>query len=91
MTSQYITIVFKSVVRKKGNESFRINAILGLGLGSNPGPLAPESCVLPCAPLHIPYIYIYIYIYIIYIYIYRERERGRGRENKNERERERGQ
>jgi hypothetical protein len=29
------------------------NAILSLGVGSNPGPLAPESCVLPCAPLHI--------------------------------------
>ncbi len=53
LTSQYITIVFKSVVWKKGDESFRINAVLGLGVGSNPGPLAPESCVLPCASLHI--------------------------------------
>ncbi len=29
------------------------NAILGLGVRSNPGPLAPESFALPCAPLHI--------------------------------------
>jgi hypothetical protein len=56
LTSQYITIVFKSVVRKKGDESFRINAVLGLGVGSNPGSLAPEWCVLPCAPLHIHHI-----------------------------------
>ncbi len=52
LTSQCITIVFKSVVWKKGDESFQINAVLGLGVGSNPGPLASESCVLPCAPLH---------------------------------------
>ena len=51
MTSQYY-IVFKSVVWKKGDESFQINASLGLGVESNPGPLAPELCVLPCAPLH---------------------------------------
>jgi hypothetical protein len=43
LTSQYITIVFKSVVRKKGDESFQINAVLGLGVGLNPGSLAPES------------------------------------------------
>ncbi len=29
------------------------NAVLGFGVGTNPGPLAPESCVLACAPLHI--------------------------------------
>ncbi len=34
-------IVFESVVLKKGDESFRINVILGLGVGSNPGPLEP--------------------------------------------------
>jgi hypothetical protein len=35
------------------------NAVLGLGIGSNPGPLAPELCVLPCAPLHIHHHIIY--------------------------------
>ncbi len=25
----------------------------GLGVGSNPSPIAPELCMLPCAPLHI--------------------------------------
>jgi hypothetical protein len=46
MTSHNL-IVFKSVVWKKGDESFRKNAILGLGVGSNPGPLAPKACALP--------------------------------------------
>ncbi len=45
-------IVFKSVVWKKGDESFR-KMPSRPGVGSNPGPFAPESCVLPCAPLHI--------------------------------------
>ncbi len=31
------------------------NAILGFGVGSIAGPLALESFVLPCAPLHILY------------------------------------
>jgi hypothetical protein len=54
LTSQYY-IVYKPVVWKKGDESFQKNAILGLGVGSNPGAgsLTPESCLLPCAPLHI--------------------------------------
>ncbi len=60
LTSQYY-IVFKSVVWKKGDGRFR-NAILGLGVGSNPGPLAPESCVLPCTPLHIHFPFINITI-----------------------------
>jgi len=52
MTSQYY-IVFKSVVWKKGDESFRINAVLGLGVCRIEPRFSPESCVLPCAPLHI--------------------------------------
>ena len=46
MTSHNL-IVFKSVVWKKGDElEFPKNAILGLGVGSNPGPLAPKACAL---------------------------------------------
>ncbi len=40
-------IVIKSVVWNRGDESFQKIAILGLDVGSNPGPLAPEPCVLP--------------------------------------------
>ncbi len=46
MTSHNL-IVFKSVVWKKGDECFRKNAILGLGVGLNPGPLVPKACALP--------------------------------------------
>jgi hypothetical protein len=52
MTSQYY-IVFKSVVWKKGDKSFQINAVLGLGVCRIEPRFSPESCVLPCAPLHI--------------------------------------
>ena len=41
---------------KEGRWELLKNAVVSLVVGSNPGPLAPELCVLPCAPLHIHWI-----------------------------------
>ena len=43
---------FLSLLSERREMRVSENAILGLGVGSNPGPLAPESCVLPCAIQH---------------------------------------
>ncbi len=55
LTSQYYKWMksFLSLLseRREMRDSKK-NAVPGLGVGSNPGHLAPESCVLPCAPLH---------------------------------------
>jgi hypothetical protein len=40
-------IVVKSVVKKKGDESFQKICRFGLNIGSNPGSLTPKPCVLP--------------------------------------------
>jgi len=48
--------LFLSLLSVRGEK----NAVLGLGVGSNPGPFALESCVLPCAPLHIHLIDSYV-------------------------------
>jgi hypothetical protein len=48
-----ITSFLSLLSERREMRVFRINAVLGLGVGSNPGPLAPKLCVLPCAPLHI--------------------------------------
>ncbi len=45
--------LFLSLLYERREMRASENAVLGLGVGSNPGPLAPESCVLPCLPLHI--------------------------------------
>ncbi len=39
---------FLSLLSERREMRASENAILSLGVGSNPGPLAPESCVLPC-------------------------------------------
>ncbi len=44
---------FLSLLSERRKMRASENAILSLGVGSNPGPFAPESWVLPCAPLHI--------------------------------------
>jgi hypothetical protein len=44
---------FLSLLSERRDMRASKNAVLDLGVGSNPGPLTPESCVLPCAPLHI--------------------------------------
>ena len=55
LTSQYYKCMksFSSLLSERRGMRASKNAVLGLGVGSNPGPLAPESCVLPCVPLHI--------------------------------------
>ncbi len=45
MTSHNL-IVFKSLSERREMRVFRKNAILGLGVGSNPGPLASKVCAL---------------------------------------------
>jgi hypothetical protein len=44
---------FLSLLSERREMRASKNAILGLGVRLNPGPLAPESCVLPNAPLQI--------------------------------------
>jgi hypothetical protein len=50
---------FLSLLSERREMRASKNAVLGLGVGSNPGPLARESWVLPCAPLHIHIIFIF--------------------------------
>ncbi len=55
LTSQYYKRIksFLSLLSERRAMRASKNAILGLGVGSNPGPLAQELCALQCAPLHI--------------------------------------
>jgi hypothetical protein len=44
---------FLSLLSERREMRASKNAVLGLGVGWNPGPLAPELCVLPCALLQL--------------------------------------